>query len=91
MIETPGHSRGHISFFRARDGVMIVGDALVNMNLLTTVVGLNEPPDLFTSDRVTNIESIMKIHGLKPKILCFGHGPVLHDNGHLERLLEKIG
>jgi glyoxylase-like metal-dependent hydrolase (beta-lactamase superfamily II) len=91
VIETPGHSKGHISFFRESDRVMIVGDALVNMNLLTTVVGLNEPPNLFTTDRATNIESIKKVHDLNPKILCFGHGPVLHNNGHLERLLDKIG
>jgi glyoxylase-like metal-dependent hydrolase (beta-lactamase superfamily II) len=91
VIETPGHSKGHISFYRESDGVMIVGDALVNMNLLTTVVGLNEPPNLFTTDRLANIQSIKKIHALNPKILCFGHGPVLHNNGHLDRLLQKVG
>ncbi len=91
VIETPGHSKGHISFFREKDGVLIVGDTLVNMDFFTTFIGLNEPPNLFTTDKVRNIESIKKIHGLNPKILCFGHGPVLKNNGHLERLLEKIG
>lgn len=90
VIETPGHSNGHISFFRESDHTIIVGDTLVNMNLLTTVVGLNEPPNLFTTNRQKNIESIKKIYDLNPKILCFGHGPVLNNDGHLERLLEKI-
>lgn len=91
VIETPGHSGGHISFFRERDKVLIVGDVLVNMNLLTTAVGLNQPPDLFTADKKKNIQSIKKIYALKPKILCFGHGPVLYDNGELEALVNTIG
>lgn len=90
VIDTPGHSRGHISFFRETDRVIIVGDALVNMNLLTTFVGLDQPPNLFTTDKKRNIESIRKIYDLKPKILCFGHGPVLFDNGELENFVKKI-
>jgi glyoxylase-like metal-dependent hydrolase (beta-lactamase superfamily II) len=90
VIETPGHSKGHISFFRERDKVLIVGDTLVNMNLLTTIVGLNEPPNLFTTDKKKNIASIKKIAALKPKILCFGHGPVLYNNGELEKFVDKL-
>ncbi len=90
VIDTPGHSKGHISFFRETDGVMIVGDVLVNMNLVTTIVGLHQPPDLFTTDKKRNIKSIKKICDLKPKVLCFGHGPVLFDNGELEIFVKKI-
>jgi glyoxylase-like metal-dependent hydrolase (beta-lactamase superfamily II) len=90
VINTPGHSKGHISFFRERDKVLIVGDALVNMNLVTTVVGLNQPPNLFTTDKKMNMESIKKIVDLKPKVLCFGHGPVLYDNGELEKFMNKM-
>jgi glyoxylase-like metal-dependent hydrolase (beta-lactamase superfamily II) len=90
VIETPGHSRGHISFYREQDGVMIVGDALVNMNLVTTVSGLDQPPNAFTTDKKRNIESIKKIYSLKPKILCFGHGPVLYDSGELEQFMNKL-
>ncbi|MBJ7428811.1 MAG: MBL fold metallo-hydrolase, partial [Bacteroidia bacterium] len=91
VIDTPGHSKGHISFFRESDRVMIVGDVMVNMNLVTTMVGLHQPPNLFTTDKKKNIESIKKIVALKPKILCFGHGPVLFDNGELERFICEIG
>lgn len=90
VIETPGHSRGHISFYREQDGVMIVGDALVNMNLVTTISGLDQPPNAFTTDKKRNIESIKKIYNLKPKILCFGHGPVLYDTGELEQFINKL-
>nr|WP_317039081.1 MBL fold metallo-hydrolase [Flavobacterium sp. Root935] len=41
VIETPGHSRGHLSFFREKDGILIVGDVMTNMNLLTTKTGLH--------------------------------------------------
>lgn len=90
VIETPGHSSGHLSFFRESDGVLIVGDVMTNMNLLTTKVGLHEPPNLFTSDKETNRKSILKLAALKPKILCFGHGPVLKNNGELEHFVQKL-
>lgn len=91
VIETGGHSNGHISFFRDHDKVLIAGDALVNMNLLTTKVGLQLPPKLFTTDAKKNIESVLKIYELNPRIICFGHGPVLYNNkGQLEKLIEKI-
>ncbi|WP_109696569.1 MBL fold metallo-hydrolase [Chitinophaga deserti] len=90
VIETPGHAAGHLSFFREEDGVLIAGDALVNMNLITTQVGLGLPPAIFTTNSVQNIASVKKIAALKPRIICFGHGPVLKNNGHLERLAARL-
>ncbi|WP_276378857.1 MBL fold metallo-hydrolase [Flavobacterium sp. H4147] len=90
VVETPGHSRGHLSFFREKDGVLIVGDTMINMDLLTTKVGLHEPPHLFTSDQETNRKSILKLASLQPKILCFGHGPVLFNNGELEQFIKRF-
>ncbi len=79
VIETPGHSAGHISLFRERDGVLIIGDAATNMNLLTTATGLRLPPNIFTSDQHRNIKSLQKLAELNPAILCFGHGPVMQN------------
>jgi glyoxylase-like metal-dependent hydrolase (beta-lactamase superfamily II) len=31
LIETPGHSEGHVSFWRESDGTVVLGDVLVNM------------------------------------------------------------
>ncbi len=90
VIETPGHSSGHISFFREKDGLLIVGDVLTNMNLLTTFVGLHQPPGLFTSDKEENIKSILKLAALRPALLCFGHGPVLKNNGELSVFVNKL-
>ena len=90
VIETPGHSRGHLSFFREKDGVLIVGDVMTNMNLLTTKVSLYEPPNLFTSNQETNRKSILKLASLQPKILCFGHGPVLFDKGEFTEFIKRF-
>lgn len=90
VIETPGHSSGHLSFFREFDGILIVGDVLTNMNLLTTKVGLHEPPNLFTANKEINRKSIQKLASLKPKILCFGHGPVLFNKDELEKFAKNL-
>jgi glyoxylase-like metal-dependent hydrolase (beta-lactamase superfamily II) len=91
VIETPGHSSGHISFFRERDGVLIIGDVATNMNLLTTIKGLHLPPNLFTSDKQENINSLIKLSALNPKIICFGHGPVLNNKDKsFEKFVDKI-
>lgn len=79
VIETPGHSAGHISLFRERDGVLIIGDVATNMNLLTTIPGLWLPPNIFTSDQHRNIKSLQKLAALNPSIICFGHGPVMRN------------
>lgn len=91
VIETPGHSSGHLSFFRESDGVLMVGDVATNMNLITTLPGLHLPPDLFTLDKEENIRSIRKLASLKPRVLCFGHGPVLvNDKQQFEAFAQKV-
>jgi len=87
VIETPGHSAGHISLFREQDGVLIIGDVATNMNLLTTATGLRLPPNIFTSDQRRNIKSLQKLAKLNPAIICFGHGPVMRNT---DRKFEKF-
>ncbi|WES97565.1 MBL fold metallo-hydrolase [Chryseobacterium arthrosphaerae] len=79
VIETPGHAPGHISLFRERDGVLIIGDAATNMNLLTTATGLHLPPNIFTTDQQRNIRSLQKLAKLNPSVICFGHGSVMQN------------
>ena len=43
VIETPGHTAGHISFWREADGVLVVGDVLCNLNIWTGRTMLREP------------------------------------------------
>lgn len=79
VIETPGHSAGHLSFWRESDGVLIAGDVLRNLNFGTTFPELGEPLAMFTPNPAQNRASIRKIAALQPKVVCFGHGPVMRD------------
>lgn len=91
VIETPGHSSGHLSFFSENDGVLIVGDVLTNMNLLTTRTGLHLPPNIFTVDPELNLKSVKKLIDLNPRIWCFGHGPILlNTDNQVEKFYNKM-
>jgi hydroxyacylglutathione hydrolase len=79
VLETPGHTRGEVSFWRERDRVLICGDVFNNMNLLTGVPGLHEPPDIFNVDSAQNRASMRRLAALRPSLACFGHGPPLRD------------
>jgi hydroxyacylglutathione hydrolase len=79
VLETPGHSVGHISLWRESDKVLIVGDVLTNINLLTLQAGLYEPLGLFTLDQQQNRAQIAKLAALMPRIALFGHGAPLRD------------
>jgi hydroxyacylglutathione hydrolase len=77
VLDTPGHSPGHVSFWREADRTLICGDVFFNMHLLTTVPGLRQPPGLFTPDPEENRRSERKLAALEPSNAGFGHGPVL--------------
>ena len=90
VVETPGHTPGHVSLWRERDGVLIAGDALLNMDLRTTRSGLHEPARGFTSDPKEARRSIVKVADLEPDTVCFGHGPVLEDEGELAGFVAAL-
>lgn len=75
VLDTPGHSAGHVSFWRERDRVLICGDVVNSMDLRTTRPGLREPPTVFTPDPVQNRRSIRRLADLEPRLVLVGHGP----------------
>jgi len=77
VLDTPGHSPGHVSFWRESDRTLICGDVFFNMHLLTTIPGLRQPPHLFTTDPPENRRSERRLAALEPSNAGFGHGPVL--------------
>lgn len=79
VLDVPGHSRGHVAFWRESDRVLVLGDVLNNMNVLTGRRGLYEPKWFFTEDPARNRASIRKIAALEPDLVVFGHGPPLRD------------
>jgi hydroxyacylglutathione hydrolase len=90
VLDTPGHSVGHVSFWRESDRVLIVGDVLGNMNFITGIPGLNTPPDLFTPDPARNRESARRLADLKPSLACFGHGAPLRDPDKLAKYVAGL-
>jgi hydroxyacylglutathione hydrolase len=90
VLETPGHSRGHVSFWRERDRVLIVGDVLFNINLLTGLPGLHEPPTAFSPDPARNRASARRLAALRPALACFGHGPPLRDPDKLAAFVARL-
>jgi glyoxylase-like metal-dependent hydrolase (beta-lactamase superfamily II) len=90
VLETPGHSRGHVAYWRESDRVLILGDVLNNMHLLTGAPGLREPPEMFTPDPARNRASARRLAELRPQLACFGHGPPLRDPGRLAAFVETL-
>ena len=90
VLETPGHSPGHVVFWRESDRVLVAGDVLNGMNLFTGLPGLHEPPRMFTVDPERNRESIRRIAGLEPALTVFGHGPPCRDPAKLAAFAEKL-
>jgi glyoxylase-like metal-dependent hydrolase (beta-lactamase superfamily II) len=82
---TPGHSPGHVSFFRSSDRVLITGDALntVNMDswsgLLTGRQQLSGPPTPFTIDWGAARSSVRQLATLRPNVVGCGHGVPISD------------
>jgi glyoxylase-like metal-dependent hydrolase (beta-lactamase superfamily II) len=79
VLDVPGHSPGHIAFWRESDRVLICGDVWFNMLLPRLTPGLREPFGAVTVDPARNRASMRKLVALEPDVACFGHGPVLRD------------
>lgn len=79
VLDTPGHSKGHVSFWRESDRVLILGDVLNNMDVITAVPGLRQPKPYFTPDEAENRRSIRRLGQLEPSLVLFGHGAPLRD------------
>lgn len=84
-LNTPGHTPGHLAFFRSSDGVLLAGDAVTTMNLdsfLETVTrrkAVCRPPVPATSDWQQARRSVQLLAGLKPRLIAAGHGLPMSD------------
>lgn len=84
VIETPGHTPGHISLFRPEDRCLLPGDAFCTTKpesffeaAIAQSPELHGPPAYFTSDWEAAKQSVAKLAGLEPAILAPGHGKPL--------------
>jgi glyoxylase-like metal-dependent hydrolase (beta-lactamase superfamily II) len=90
VVSAPGHTPGHVIYFRDSDRLAIAGDVLANVNFLTGQPGLREPPRLFSADPLRNRLSVRTLWELQPSLVAFGHGPPLRDLAQLERAAERL-
>ena len=80
ILETPGHTPGHVSFFRSTDGTLIAGDAFctVNQNSMRATLSQRQqvsgPPPYYTCDWQAAERSVKRLAELRPKVLAAGHG-----------------
>jgi hydroxyacylglutathione hydrolase len=79
VLDAPGHSAGHVAYWRESDRVLVAGDVLNNMNIVTGIPGLHEPKTYFTPDPARNRESARRLGRLEPSLVLFGHGAPLRD------------
>jgi hydroxyacylglutathione hydrolase len=90
VLHVPGHSAGHLAFWRESDGVLILGDVLNNINILTGIPGLHEPKGFLTPDPAQNRRSARRLAALEPRLTLFGHGAPLRDTGKLVGFVSRL-
>ena len=98
-IATPGHSPGHVSFFRASDGVLLAGDAFATMNMDSWIGLIGGKKELarasapFNMDWQATRESVKRLAELRPNVVGCGHGIPMRDGAvpdRLERFAERF-
>lgn len=79
VLETPGHTAGHISLWREADRVLIAGDAIWNVPRLTV------PFKAVNADHARARASARRLGELRPEVAVFGHGRPITDPDRLAR------
>jgi glyoxylase-like metal-dependent hydrolase (beta-lactamase superfamily II) len=74
VVDTPGHTPGHLSFFAPGAGILFAGDSMVSddQGLYRSVIDN-------TWDHTKAVESVRRQVDLGASIVCTGHGPVVRD------------
>jgi glyoxylase-like metal-dependent hydrolase (beta-lactamase superfamily II) len=98
-IHTPGHTPGHISLFREKDGVLIAGDAFVTTMQESLIAVATQkkyvcgPPKYFTPDWGAAARSVKKLAALEPNVITTGHGHAMYGDEarkELHKLVRKF-
>lgn len=90
VLDTPGHSAGHISLWREADRTLICGDVFTNMDTITGIPGLHEPRPFFTPDVAGNRQSMRRLAALGAELVLFGHGRPLRDPARLAAFTARV-
>ena len=90
VLETPGHSVGHISLWRESDRVLIVGDVLGNMNFITGIPGLHAAARRLHPGPRAQPRVGAAAGRAAPALACFGHGAPLRDPDKLSDFVARL-
>lgn len=76
VVDTPGHTPGHISVFDPAASILVAGDALngEGSGVETIVDGVGGPNPRFTADMDSAVASVQKLAAVSPDTIYFGHG-----------------
>lgn len=74
VILTPGHTPGHVSFLFGDAGVLVTGDAIASLDVLTRETGPRLLPDALNNDPGATGASLAQLEGVDAGTLLFGHG-----------------
>ncbi len=87
VINTPGHTLDHISFYSQSTGVLFAGDALS-----TRDDRLQRSPPRITADEDLANQSAIKLLEIAPTLFACGHGRPRqeHDMGELMQLFNQL-
>lgn len=89
VIETPGHSQGHISIFYEEEGILVAGDHLIQHISSNAII---EPPGIGNFDRPKSLliyrEAMKKCLDYPINRVLPGHG-VIFENAH-ELILDRF-
>lgn len=79
-LHTPGHTPGHVSFWREADRTLIAGDAVITTGqesayeVVVQTPEMHGPPRYFTPDWSAAWASVRLLASLEPELLVTGHG-----------------
>ena len=84
VIDSPGHTPGHVAFLDSRDRVLIAGDVFSTIGgvAVTSYPYWRFPlPGFVTFDKPENLRSARALRALDPSVLVVGHGREVRSPG----------
>lgn len=95
-VHTPGHTFGHVSFFRQHDKTLVAGDAFTTVfaesgrGTLSQKQEVHGPPAYFTPDWDAARTSMKLLARMAPEVAATGHGIPMHGEELRRQLAEFV-
>jgi glyoxylase-like metal-dependent hydrolase (beta-lactamase superfamily II) len=90
VLDTPGHSPGHVSYWRESDRTLVCGDVMWGTNPFLMRGPIREPFHFTSPDPQRNRASARRLAELEPRLVCFGHGAPVRDTTRFIAAVAKL-